>query len=388
MIRQPLRHKLVFGVLVFVAGLSGACATGSIEKSASHAPRSAQYTMGLDWDYALQPRTPNYLGATPLELGNILEVGGVTYVASTLGRVLAISDTTARTLWDVKLSAPVSAGPVVDGSGVYVALSSGSIKRLNIRDGSEVWTYETHVPIEQSLVVSDGVVASVNSNNRLYVLDAATGALKWRRERPRSQEFTMYGQAPPLIDDGKVYAGYSDGFLLAYALLNGTVLWSRELAPHARFKDLDCQPVRMDDTLYLASSSGGVYALNVADGKTLWQRDILGVSSVVAFQDSLYLSSQSGVFRLDRASGATIWQNLIQKDVLISALSLGRKSIYVGVQRLGLVVIDRVSGMTEHVIDMGSDFSSAPRLSPGKLTAFSNRSTVYRFLVDDHPIGL
>lgn len=387
MSQQHPRPKLVFGALAIVAAMSGACVTGA-ETTASHAPRSAQYSMSLDWDYALLPRAPNYLGSTALELGNTAQNGHVTYVASTSGRVLAIDDKTALPIWDVKFSAPVSAGPVIVGNGVYVALSSGSIKRLHIKDGSEVWSYETNVPIEQSLAVSDGVVACVNGNNRLYVLDATTGALKWRRERPRSQEFTMYGQATPLIDDGKVYAGYSDGFLVAYALLNGTVLWSRELAPHARFKDLDCKPIRMGNVLYLASSSGGVYALNVEDGKTLWQRDILGVSSVVAFQDSLYLSSQSGVFRLDRESGATIWQNQIQEDVLISALSLGKNSIYVSVQRLGLVVIDRVSGMTRHIVDMGSDFSSAPVLTPGKLTAFSNRSTVYKFLVDDFPIGL
>ena len=196
----------------------------------------------------------------------------------------------------------------------------------------------------------------------------------------------MYGQSRPWIDDdGTIYAGFSDGFLVAYAQ-NGTAIWSRELAPDARFKDLDTPPVRVGGTVYVASSSGGLYALSAVDGHTLWQRDIFGISGIVPFQDSLYLSSQSGIYRIRREDGETMWQNIVQKGALISAIQLGKVSVYASVQRYGLVILDRKTGILRHVVDMGSDFTSAPHLTDNTLTALSNQSTVYQFTVDDIPV--
>jgi len=366
---------------------TGCAASNALQATNSNPPRSVQYDIEVDWAYPLNDKETFYLGAKPLEQGHIAVTRDFTYVGSTaLSRLVAINNAQALKKWDVTLTAPVTAGPVAVGNAVYVALSDGGILKINAANGEQIWRFDTQVPIENSLTVSNGFVAAMNGNNRLIVLNEADGSVKWRRERPRSSEFTMYGQAAPLIHNNVLYAGFSDGYLIAYALQNGTALWTRDLAPDARFKDLDVQPVVVDDVLYAANSSGGIYALSLLDGKTLWQRDIRGASSIVPHQDSLYISSRSGLFRLNRETGDTIWQNEIQKEALISQLQLGKSAIYASVQRFGLVAIDRVSGHTLHVIDMGTDFTAAPVLTDGVLTAVSNRSTVYRFIVDDVPL--
>ena len=309
-----------------------------------------------------------------------------TYVASSLGRVIAIDESNVKPLWDISLDVPVTAGPVLSGQALFVALSNGDVLKLKRSNGEQVWRFSTGASVENSLSVDSGIVACVNANNRIFALDEQKGSLVWRRERPRSSEFSMYGQPSPLIDDGVVYAGFSDGFFVAYDKTNGAAIFSRELAPNARFKDLDVQPAKVGNTLYVASSSGGLYALSADDGKTLWQRDIFGISSVRAFQDSLYVSSQSGIFRLKKNTGETIWQNIIRDGALISPLALGKRYIYASVQKFGLVILDRVEGDTLHIIDNGSDFTSAPLLKDGTLTLLSNRSAVYRYLVDDIPL--
>ena len=377
-------RRFLIGFAAVCLGMTG-CAAANQSRDAA-APRSVQYRMNLDWSYALNPNPPKAFGSTPLELGGIKSVRGTTYVASGLGKVIAIDEKTAEKRWVQEFEAPVTAGPVVTPNAVYVALSDGTVLRLSIRNGERVWKYETGASVENSLAVGNGVVACVNSNNRIFVLDEETGTLKWRRERPRSQEFAMYGQSTPWLDeDGTVYAGFSDGFLVAFAS-NGTAIWSRELAPEARFKDLDTMPVRVGQVIYVASSSGGLYALSSVDGHTLWQRDIFGISGIVAFQDSLYLSSQSGVYRLRREDGETIWQNIVQKGALISSVQVGKDYLYASVQRYGLVILDRRSGVLRNVLDMGSDFTAAPHLTEGTLTALSNQSTVYQFIVDDVPV--
>ena len=375
----------IFVLSAICAALCLGCASAP-SKQVSAPPRAAQFDLALDWYYELAPGFGKYLGATPLELGSVNDIGQVTLATTSFGKVIAIDNATAREVWHKDFDMPVTAGPVVYGSGVFVALGSGSLLKLNLKNGEVIWRFEAGVAVENGLAVADGIVACVNANNRIIVLDEKTGLLKWRKERPRSQDFAMYGQTAPLISDGMVYAGFSDGFVVAYAAINGTAVWSRELAPNARFKDVDASPLRIGDTLYVASSSGGLYALSAEDGHTLWQRDIYGISSIRAFQDSLYVSSQAGIFRLSMNNGATIWQNIIQKEALISPLAIGKNAIYASVQKYGLVVLDRAKGDLCHVIDMGSDFTTAPVFTPGVVTAMSNRSTVYRYIVDDVPV--
>lgn len=380
--------KKSFIYAAFCSLLLTGCASGNnhLKGDVSAAPRSAQYTVELDWQYALDNNPPKALGSIPLELGSVTSVRGVTYATSGMGKVIAIDEKTATPRWNVDLGVPVTSGPVVTNQAVFVALGDGTVARLSSRTGEVVWKFETGASIENSLSVKNGLLSCMNVNNRLFLIDAETGALKWRRERPRSNEFVMYGQSSPLIDDnGNIYAGFSDGYLVAYAQ-NGTAIWSRELAPDARFKDLDVAPVRLNQTLYVASSSGGLYALSADDGHTIWQRDILGISAIVPFQDSLYIASQSGIFRLRLQDGATVWQNIIQKNALISAIQLGKTYIYASVQKFGIVMIDRRSGDLRHTIDMGSDFTAAPHLTEGAFVALSNKSTIYRFLVDDSPL--
>ena len=378
--------RAVFTTWAIALALLSGCATQSTHRETAPVPRSAQYTLTSDWVYPIKLGFGKYLGSYPLELGAVAAQNGVTYVASSLGRVIAIDESNVKPLWDISLDMPVTAGPVLTAQAVYVALSNGAVVKLKRTTGDEIWRFSTGAAVENSLSVTDGIVSCVNANNRIFALDERTGSLIWRRERPRSNEFSMYGQPSPLIVDNTVYAGFSDGFFVAYNQTNGTALFTRELAPKARFKDLDVQPVKVGNAIYVASSSGGLYALAADDGKTLWQRDIFGISSIRAFQDSLYVSSQSGIFRLRKNTGETIWQNIIRDGALISPIALGKRYIYASVQKFGLVILDRIEGDTLHIIDNGSDFTSAPLLQNGALTLLSNRSTVYRYTVDDTPI--
>lgn len=381
------RHGRLIVAALLAAGMAGGCAaSGNGASSLPGVPVSAQYSLEYDWSYALSPDPVKALGAAPLELGNIAVDHGVVYAGSYLGRVVAIDGNLGEKLWQADLGMPVTSGPVVTPQAVFVALSDGSIRKLRKDDGAQLWRFDTGASVENSLSVADGVVSCVNANNRIFALDEQSGALLWRRERPRSNEFTMYGQCPPYASQGVVYAGFSDGVFTAYAQDNGTAIWSRDLAPNARFKDVDARPVIQDGAVYVASSSGGLYALSADDGSTVWQRQISGISSIRVFQDAVYIASQSGIYQLDRRTGRTVWQNVIQKEALISPIALGRRYIYAAVQRYGIVMIDRKTGVLRHAFDNGYDATSAPVLDNGSLTVFTNKSTLYRYRVDDAPL--
>jgi hypothetical protein len=120
------------------------------------------------------------------------------------------------------------------------------------------------------VTVGDGkVFVSTNAYfgiQRLYVLDATTGATRW------SYDFgSIHSVDPPAYADGSVYiatGGHEDSFIWAFDATAGTLRfrtaydnqWSRWYAP-----------VVIGQTLYMAGGYyGGMYAFRTVDGTQLW----------------------------------------------------------------------------------------------------------------------
>ena len=72
------------------------------------------------------------------------------------------------------------------------------------------WTFATRARVDSSPVVAGGRVYVGSSDNRLYVLDAATGRKVW--EFDTGAAIT----ASPAIAAGKVVIGTQDGTVFAF----------------------------------------------------------------------------------------------------------------------------------------------------------------------------
>ncbi len=124
-----------------------------------------------------------------------------------------------------------------------------------------------------------------SSDDTLYCLDAASGAMKWR--------YTTGGpmRVAPTIDGGRVYAGSDDGHVYCLNADDGALLWK----VRAGFRDdqllgngrmISVWPVRTgvlveDGTAYFGAGvfpheSILLYAVNADDGSVLWCNDTCG----------------------------------------------------------------------------------------------------------------
>lgn len=353
----------------------------------SPAPKSAQTELTYDWAYEIQPGIPKYFGAKPLQLGSMqIHSAGFVVVGTTQGKLLAIHNNSAKVYWQREFSSAVTAGPIIVNNTVYIADGAGMIHALDAFNGNSLWEYNTNAPIEHGLSVEHGLLAALNANNRVFVLDANTGTLKWKRERPRPNDFAIYGQAPPLIDKETIYVGFSDGNLTAFSAQNGSALWMRELDPNVRFNDICGQIVRTQNVLFVATASGGLSAINASDGQTLWQVEINDISGAQIFQDKLFVSSNDGLYCINASDGHIIWHNPIQQSPALTTLAVGKKYLYSTAPNLGLVIVERKSGQTRHIVDLGSSFNAAAQLQNGALYLLSNNSVVYRYLLNDEPL--
>jgi outer membrane protein assembly factor BamB len=156
---------------------------------------------------------------------------------------------------------------------------------------------------------------------------------------------TITGQARAAVSGGVVCAAFSDGYVEAYRLADGSSLWSRPLSLRGGdFVDADADPVFVNKSLYVASYSDGIYALNIEDGQTRWQRPAPSVTTLAAFESLLIAASADGyVWGLEQSGGVLVYRTrlspgppsrLLIRDHL-AAFTMGEN---------GLVVLDPLSG--------------------------------------------
>jgi outer membrane protein assembly factor BamB len=263
----------------------------------------------------------------PQEFAAATSDGQRVYVGSSAGAFYAFDARDGHTVWNKKIGG-VTGRPRVsdDGSTVYVGTLQGALWAFEASSGRARWHYDLKAPIETQPAVSGNVVFFTSGENRIYALDAEKGTWKWQydREIPESS-FTIRGSAGPLVYGGRVYAGFSDGYLAALNPATGEVVWARSLGGEAtRFIDVDSTPVVVDGVMYVSSFAGGVHALDPKDGSVKWKYDVEGAGAIRVGNNRVYFSaSKFGLYALD-LEGRLLWrQSLSEGGELSAPLVLG-----------------------------------------------------------------
>ena len=77
---------------------------------------------------------------------------------------------------------------------------------------------------------------------------------------------------------------------------------------YAAITDISGDPVVDGDTIYVATQSGRVAAVNATNGERLWTAEEGAYSPVIPIADAVFLvSDDARLVRLDRATGETVW---------------------------------------------------------------------------------
>ena len=135
--------------------------------------------------------------------------------------------------------------------------------------------------IEHSPEIAEHSLYLATAADRVFAVDPANGKMRWQYERDTPEGFTIHGNAAPRQRGGLVFAGFSDGYLVALQRRQRRLAWSRSLAAASdQFVDVDATPIIVGDKLLAASFSGGLYALRAKDGEVLWHTLIDGTSAL------------------------------------------------------------------------------------------------------------
>ena len=170
------------------------------------------------------------------------------------------------------------------------------------------WATDLGAPMSYPVVAEGLVFVSVRNEpdygTTIYALDAASGAVRWSRANPGT-----YWYGGLAYDQGRLFVLNYDGDLTALAPQTGAPLWSRTLSGQYAF---DGPPVAFGGEVYVtgAGSGGTAYAVDGADGHTLWSKPLIsGGGSPAVDASSVYVSLVCDhVYAFARDTGASRWE--------------------------------------------------------------------------------
>jgi outer membrane protein assembly factor BamB len=217
--------------------------------------------------------------------------------------------------WRTNMGRRINAPPLVLGATAYAegetlpTATAGqapgdAVLALRVSDGALLW--RSHLPTASlTLTVDATSVLAATSDDGLYALDPASGAIRWHRAVPLSP-YQMLGQ--PRAAAGAVLAVGRDMGVAAFREGDGAPLWAGQPGGISAINQT---------TLFGNIGFDIAYARSLATGRELWEYESarkvngLGVAATVLAADdhTVLLRTDRGLAGLDAASGALLWES-------------------------------------------------------------------------------
>jgi len=336
--------------------------------------------------------------------------------------------------------AKITAQPVVANSRVYTMDSDGVVSAFDLANGSRLWRTETQAEENRSTNLGGGIAIA---GGRLYVttgraealaLDAATGAIVWRKDigspgrsgpalvndrlyfttlddrllglsttngervwsyQGSTSNTTVLTGAAPAVSEGFVVAGFGSGELATVRADSGVLVWSDSLASsRGRSSQLDLSAIRglpvIDQGRVYAIGIGGLLvSLDLRSGRRLWERDAGGSETPWLAGDWLFVqTSDQSLAAISKDDGRVRWvQDLPrwdnpakQRDPVFWAgpVLAGSKLVLAGTSELA-VSVDPSTGRILGTQGISGPAAIAPVAAAGTLLILSDNGTLQAF---------
>jgi outer membrane protein assembly factor BamB len=351
------------------------------------AKQSAGAAVAVRWALDLaEPMTGAYIPVEQAAPGVDVRAGRV-YVGSTNGALIGL-DTTGREIFRYDAKGSIEAQPTVDveRGEIYAATVRGTVLALQ-SDAALRWKAEAGGAISQPGILSDDALYVVTDGDSVLALSRADGSTLWRYHRDPPEGFGISGHAGLTFTAGKLLTGFADGTVVALDASDGRVLWELDTAldledmdPTRRFTDVDTTPAVSGDRAYVASFSGGLYGVAIADGSIqVHYRDLRAITALTATTDALFVSSaEHGVLCLELPTLALRWKRRIERGNPGKAEVRG-DNVYLSESDGALLVLALADGKELGRLETGHGITAPATLAAGQGFVLSNARRLVAF---------
>ena len=305
--------------------------------------------------------------------------GDVIYAASADGELKAFDRGRGKTLWKKDLDTSLSGGVGVYEDALFLGSSEGFVLKVDANSGEQLWSTQLRGEVLSPPQGDGRVVIAQTYDGKLQGLDFSTGELLWTYDS-NVPVLTVRGTSVPILRNNLVYAGFANGRVLAFDAQTGSIAWEVRVAISQgrseieRIVDVDGTMELAGNELYAASYQGRVVAIEVTDGRKLWQQDVSSFSGVSQGFGNIYVADEDGTLYayLRNGQGVRWTQDALGYRELSRPTPV---SIYVAVADFeGYVhLVSLVDGTFVGRVKVDGDGSRADMLSDGNvLYVFGN----------------
>lgn len=188
------------------------------------------------------------------------------YTVDYKGHLTALNRFTGKVVWKRELAETIAGGVGLGEDQLLLGTDQGELLALSLESGDELWRTQLSGEVTSVPVGNSEVVAVQTLDGRLSVLEAGTGEVLWFYDNP-PPKLTLRGRPSPVLTETAIYAGFSNGRLMAFNPQNGLILWEQRIGmPKGRsdlekMVDIHATPLLQDGILYLAGYQSRAVAI-------------------------------------------------------------------------------------------------------------------------------
>lgn len=304
------------------------------------------------------------------------------YIGSTEGNMFAFNVKGER-LYFYDAGAQIESKPGVDPvtGEMYFASVDGMVHAL-LLSGEPKWKTKLIGAFRTQPLVTSDAIYMVAENDSITALARDDGRILWTYDKEPVDEITIAGHAGLLLEDGRLYAAFTDGAVAAINPNDGRLFWQIETALDIerrpgnvpQFLDVDTTPVIVKGTLYIASFTAGLYALNPANGSVVWREaGFRGVTGLAAAGRMLVISSAPrGVLLLDLRTRDVQWERAPERGAPTPPIVTESGTVIYGETQGSLFALSLSEGREIARAEGGAGFSATPSVAGPLGGAISN----------------
>ena len=276
------------------------------------------------------------------------------------GTVVSLMGASGQLNWRSEMGGELSASPVADQRGVYVASetgkpdsgarrATGALRLLGREGGVTQWMRTLAMPLRGALTLWNGKLFGGGSDGKIYAFDSADGRARW------AYDYGAPFNSQPVVSGKHVYIGSEDGNLLALDEETGKLLW------HYRTKGAIRGAVANgNDIVYFGSGDGYVYAVNATNGRLLWRkRTGAGVEAVVRTNEELLVASLDNFVYKFSLAGARLWKRRLPGRISSQPLVTQLGALFMPFSSSAGVVLELRDGRQINLLPTGEEIATS-----------------------------
>jgi outer membrane protein assembly factor BamB len=286
------------------------------------------------------------------DLTTVLDNGFI-YAASANGELAKLNVADGKEVWRINTGESISGGVGLGGNLLLLGTAKGYVLAYDL-SGKLLWKSKVSSQVLSAPKVGYDIVVVRCGDSRIYGLNVVDGSRKWVYERA-TPALSLRSSAGVAVDGGAAYAGFAGGKLIALRVEDGKVIWEVSVAQPKgtteieRIADITSIPVVDGSLVYAVAYQGKIAAVDRANGRVVWSRDISSYTGLNAEDAKVYVAhANSAIYALDPITGKTFWRQGDLKQRRVTApLPMG-----------SLIVVGDVEGYVHFLSREDGSFSA------------------------------